>query len=251
MFAVKEPEEETVSPLSPQPQPKLPPPPPLARAPPMYYKTCSTSLTCRAAPSATQCPVSKTMVRLTERKYPPTSNGDGVSKLVMKNISQGTRKKALIHSIPKFSQVLPNQQLAEVQRVLQERLLKKKVRTEQDAHASNNNVDRRASDILQSMVDMSQLVDKTATKLKHRPRRGRKPHKNDIYHLKPNHVEHMDDDHESTGSSQDNQQSTSRPQSQNDLNDWLSVRPELTVTFKSSRPNGQEPAPPQDLSTTP
>ena len=108
------------------------------------------------------------MVRLTERRHPTHSDGDGVSKLVMKNISQGTRKKALIHSIPKFSQVLPNQQLAEVQRVLQERLLKKKVRTEQTPHASNNNVDRRASDILQSMVDMSQHVDKTATNLKHR-----------------------------------------------------------------------------------
>ena len=168
MFAVKEPEEESVSPPSTQPQPKLPPPPPLARAPAIHFKTCSTSLKCRAAPSATQCPVSKTMVRLTERRHPPHIDGDGVSKLVMKNISQGTRKKALIHSIPKFSQVLPNQQLAEVQRVLQERLLKKKVRTEQTPHASNNNVDRRASDILQSMVDMSQHVDKTATNLKHR-----------------------------------------------------------------------------------
>ena len=151
MFAVKEPEQESVSSPSSQQQPKLPPP--LARAPTTHYKTCSTSLTCRAVPSATQHPVSKTMVRLTERRHPPNSDGDGVSKLVMKNISQGTRKKALIHSIPKFSQVLPNQQLAEVQRVLQDRLLKKKVRIEQKPHASNNNVDRRAFPILQFIVD--------------------------------------------------------------------------------------------------
>ena len=63
---------------------------------------------------------------------------------------------------------------------------------------------------------MPQLVEKTCTKLKHR--RGRKPHKNDIYHL-----EHIDDDHESVGSSEDSHKSTSRPQSQNGLNDWLYI----------------------------
>ena len=61
----------------------------------------------------------------------------------------------------------------------------------------------------------------------------------------------MDDDHDSARLSEDNHQLTSRPQSQNSLNDWLSVRPELTVNFKSSKSNGQDPGPPLDLSTTP
>merc|ERR1719483_556842 len=86
---------------------------------------------------------------------------DGVSKLATKNATKGTaHKKGMIHSIPKFSQVLPNQQLAEAQRVLQEILLKKKLgamakvndslkRASMTRVNSHNDVDLRASTILQ------------------------------------------------------------------------------------------------------
>ena len=43
----------------------------------------------------------------------------------------------------------------------------------------------------------------------------------------------MDDDRDSARSSEDNHQSTSRLHRQNSLIQWLSVRPELTVTFNS------------------
>ena len=63
--------------------------------------------------------------------------------------------------------------------------------------------------------------------------RERKPPKKDICHLNPNHLDHMDDDRDSARSSEDNHQSTSRLHRQNSLIQWLSVRPELTVTFNS------------------
>ena len=100
--------------------PCLPPLPALQRPPTIQYKISQTSLTERAGTSSEEsvsnhssdkcASVTKTAVRLTERNYSPykllDSDAGGVSKLVMKNVSRGTtRKKALIHSIPKFSQV--------------------------------------------------------------------------------------------------------------------------------------------------
>ena len=118
----------------------LPPLPPLQRAPNLESKISATNLVVRASDSSDEQiykPVTnKTPVLLTEREinYEESreceqSNvlNEGVSQLVLKNATKGTAKKrALIHSIPKFSQVLPNQQLSEAQRILQERLLKKR-----------------------------------------------------------------------------------------------------------------------------
>eukprot|EP00092_Neocalanus_flemingeri_P049135 GFUD01056360.1.p1 GENE.GFUD01056360.1~~GFUD01056360.1.p1 ORF type:complete len:434 (+),score=120.42 GFUD01056360.1:47-1348(+) len=258
------------------PPSSLPPLPPLQRAPTVHYKISQTSLIERAmtvpedtisSTSADKCSVTKTAVRLTERNVMPYKllNSDGVSKLVMKNIPKGTtRKKALIHSIPKFSQVLPNQQLAEAQRVLQERLLAKKVSAGVDADRTDfthANVDRRASDILQAMVDMSTAhnqVDRTDNnnKLPHKTRRTRKPHKTEICHLKPNtSAYNMDEDEEHAGSPQDSHQpevSIFRHQdSQRVIPDQVSFLPEITITRKYSPSLVEYPGSPLNLCTRP
>eukprot|EP00092_Neocalanus_flemingeri_P049131 GFUD01056356.1.p1 GENE.GFUD01056356.1~~GFUD01056356.1.p1 ORF type:complete len:454 (+),score=120.70 GFUD01056356.1:47-1408(+) len=296
MFEDKVFETKTPSLTSCIPSSSLPPLPPLQRAPEVHYKISQTSLIERpvtmpeetiSSSSADKCSVTKTPVRLTERNVMPYKllNSDGVSKLVMKNISRGTtRKKALIHSIPKFSQVLPNQQLAEAQRVLQERLLAKKVSAGVDAdrtdlthanvdrtdltHANvdrtdltNANVDRRASDILQAMVDMSTAhnqVDRTDNnnKLPHRTTRTRKPRKTEICHLKPNtSAYNMDEDEEHAGSPQDSHQpevSIFRHQdSQRVIPDQVSFLPEITITRKYSPSLVEYPGSPLNLCTRP
>jgi len=104
----------------------LPPPPPLQRAP--QYRASRTSLQERRGEGPAVM-VSSTPVRLQERIQREEAE-EGVSKLVMKASSGGgrgsTRRRALIHSIPKFSQVRPTHQLAVAQRLLQERLLQKR-----------------------------------------------------------------------------------------------------------------------------
>ena len=105
----------------------LPPPPPLQRAP--QYRASRTSLQERRGEGPAVM-VSSTPVRLQERVQREEGE-EGVSKLVMKASSGGgrgssTRRRALIHSIPKFSQVRPTHQLAVAQRLLQERLLQKR-----------------------------------------------------------------------------------------------------------------------------
>ena len=105
----------------------LPPPPPLQRAP--QYRASRTSLQERRGEGPAVM-VSSTPVRLQERVQREEAE-EGVSKLVMKASSGGgrgssTRRRALIHSIPKFSQVRPTHQLAVAQRLLQERLLQKR-----------------------------------------------------------------------------------------------------------------------------
>ena len=104
----------------------LPPPPPLQKAP--QYRASRTSLQERRGEGPSVM-VSSTPVRLQERVHREEAE-EGVSKLVMKASSGGgrgsTRRRALIHSIPKFSQVRPTHQLAVAQRLLQERLLQKR-----------------------------------------------------------------------------------------------------------------------------
>ena len=104
----------------------LPPPPPLQKAP--QYRASRTSLQERRGEGPAVM-VSSTPVRLQERVHREEAE-EGVSKLVMKASSGGgrgsTRRRALIHSIPKFSQVRPTHQLAVAQRLLQERLLQKR-----------------------------------------------------------------------------------------------------------------------------
>jgi len=260
--------------------PLLPPLPPLQRAPStqcnipatlerlvptsLTERACSTSMAERACytsmaeracpPSASHEPnVTRTAVWLTERKYPAGKglDGDGVSKLVLKNISKGTRKRALIHSIPKFSQVLPNQQLTEVQKVLQERLLKKRVdggvkhTTYIDVNSSHQ--DRRASDLLQAMVDKSTTQQRP--KVQQRPRRGRKPNKTEICHFKAN-IEDANIDAEIP---QGNHQSQISISSHNTIEEVLdnqsSILPELTITRKYSPYPVKFPAKPYDFCT--
>ena len=122
------------------------------------------------------------------------------------------------------------------------------VKSDQNKNVVNKNEDRRASDILQTMADMSKL-ENTHSKFKCRTRRGRKPNKTEICHLKPNHAEYKDI-HQEIG--ENNQPVASRPQTApNVMTDWLRVRPELTVTLKSSKPTHLDPVPPLDLTTTP
>ena len=152
-----------------------------------------------------------TVVKLTERIAPPPS--DGVSKLVLKPVSQGARKRALIHSIPKFSQVLPNQQLTQVQKVLQERLLKKIVTSEAVESQDNNK----------------------KNVVRPRQKHGRKPHKANICRVKRTE--------ESTSSLNERvpEANETEDSSKKVLTDLLSARPELTVTVKSSDPKMTEP----------
>ena len=88
----------------------------------------------------------------------------GISKLVMKNISQGKRKKALVHSIPKFSQVLPNQQLVDVQKLLQKRLLEKKEMPDKKHDSVDNDI---TPSILHAMVNIHLHCNQIPTKSIH------------------------------------------------------------------------------------
>ena len=117
--------------------------------------------------------------------------------------------------------------------MLQQRLLSKKMVT-----------DRLETEPPQSIINM------TDTATKHKTRRGRKPNKAEICHLKPSQPRHKLAGPllESGGPSQASP-SHSRPTTEDNIfPEWLRVRPELTVTVKPSKNCDSSPL---DLSTNP
>jgi len=175
----------------------LPPPPPLQRAP--QYRASRTSLQERRGDGPAVM-VSSTPVRLQERVSHMEESEEGVSKLVMKASSGGgrgsTRRRALIHSIPKFSQVRPTHQLAVAQRLLQERLLQKRGGAAEllqgmaalEAHEQERRGRREERVAVQrdvKVLEKNEERDVGRGQSSRPMRRERKPRKTDICRIQP------------------------------------------------------------------
>ena len=209
---------------------RLPPPPPLQRAP--QYRASRTSLQERRGEGQAVMMVSSTPVRLQERVQVEEA-GEGVSKLVMKSSGGGgrgsTRRRALIHSIPKFSQVRPTHQLAVAQRLLQERLLQKRggaAELLQGMAALEAQEQQRMASVQREVKVIEKKEEKQMGNGSRPLRRERKPRKTAICRIQPEEEE-------------------SKEKQQNVLDNEATVRclPELTITRRPSPSSSSSSSP--------
>ena len=176
--------------------------------------------------------VSSTPVRLQERVQREEA-GEGVSKLVMKSSGGGgrgsTRRRALIHSIPKFSQVRPTHQLAVAQRLLQERLLQKRggaAELLQGMAALEAQEQQRMASVQREVKVIEKKEEKQMGNGSRPLRRERKPRKTAICRIQPEEEE-------------------SKEKQQNVLDNEAAVRclPELTITRRPSPSSSSSSSP--------
>ena len=209
---------------------RLPPPPPLQRAP--QYRASRTSLQERRGEGQAVMMVSSTPVRLQERVQREEA-GEGVSKLVMKSSGGGgrgsTRRRALIHSIPKFSQVRPTHQLAVAQRLLQERLLQKRggaAELLQGMAALEAQEQQRIASVQKEVKVIEKKEEKQMGNGSRPVRRERKPRKTAICRIQPEEEE-------------------SKEKQQNVLDNEATARclPELTITRRPSPSSSSSSSP--------
>ncbi len=91
------------------------------------------------------------------------NDGGGTSRLLMKSDCKGRKRnsRSLVHSIPKFSQVRPNERLTEVQKVLQSRIISKQQRLmqqqqqQQHDHANESPVSITHDQVMKPKSDVN------------------------------------------------------------------------------------------------